>query len=122
MWSSITICRFIPELEADLTIRIFEALEVREAIEHAKAGGQALHLHQFIVDRSKAPRCFVRAVDRGEMIAHLFDQNKDRLIRTAKSLGVKVIFIDREGTESQHIDLCGKPLKQAMALGVRGES
>jgi hypothetical protein len=47
-------------------MRTFQALEVDEALAHAKAGGQSLHLHRIIVDRRKAPRCFVAAVDRGE--------------------------------------------------------
>lgn len=88
-------------------------MELKEALAFAASGGQALHLHQIIVNRKKAPRCFVNAVDRGEDIAHLFDQDKDRLIKTAKQLGVRVILVEREGAKGQHIDLCGKPLTLA---------
>jgi prepilin-type N-terminal cleavage/methylation domain-containing protein/prepilin-type processing-associated H-X9-DG protein len=93
----------------------FDEIEVKEAVDYAAAGGQALHLHQIIPDRKKAPRCFVSAVDRGEDIAHLFDRDTERLKATARRLGVRVIFIHREGTDRQHIDLCAGPLKKAIA-------
>lgn len=93
----------------------FGTMEVEEAVAHAVAGGQALHLHRIIPDRATAPRCFVQAVDRGEPIAHLFDQDRERLITTARMLGVKVIYIDRANTPNQHIDLCGGPLLRLLA-------
>lgn len=99
----------------------FLAMQVDEAVEHAKGGGQSLHLHRVIVDRQKAPRCFVAAVDCGEDIAHLFDLDELRLVATARRLGVKVIVIDRRGTDRQHIDLCGAPLRRAVALAQGGE-
>lgn len=91
-------------------------MELREAVEYAEKGGQSLHLHTIIGNRSKAPECFVRAVDKGENIAHLFDQDKRRLIATARKLGIRVIMVEREGTPHQHIDLCGAPLKRAVEL------
>lgn len=97
-------------------MKTFGVWEVEEAVEYAAAGGQALHLHNIIVDWDKAPSCFVRAVQSGENIAHLFDQDEARLIKTARSLGVNIILVEREGTPNQHIDLCGKPLKKAIAL------
>lgn len=75
-----------------------------------------MHIHRFIVDRQKAPRCFVAAVDRGEDIAHLFDLDKLRLKATARRLGVRVVMIDREDTLRQHVDLVGQPLRRALAL------
>lgn len=95
-------------------MKAFCQMEVEEAVAEADGGGQALHLHRIIVDRDRAPRCFVAAIDRGEPIAHLFDRDEKRLIATAKGFGVKVIFIDRRGTESQHIDLCGGPMWKAI--------
>jgi hypothetical protein len=97
-------------------MKLFTTYEVEEAKAHAAAGGQSLHLHAIIPDRARAPRCFVQAVDRGEPIAHLFDQDRERLVRTARKLGVRVIFIDKEGTARQHIDLCGGPLRKAYAM------
>lgn len=94
----------------------FKTMEVEEAVAYAASGGQALHCHRIIPDRNKAPQCFVRAVDRGEEIAHLFDLDTQRLKETAKRLGVRVVFIDKAGTPGQHLDLCGAPLKKAMAM------
>jgi hypothetical protein len=86
-------------------VKHFPCRDVEEAVAYAKSGGQALHTHQIIMDRARAPRCFVAAVDRGEDIAHLFDLDEVRLIATARRLGVR-----------QHIDLCGSPLRKALAL------
>lgn len=97
-------------------MRKFACLEIDEVLAHAAAGGQALHLHRIIVNRSKAPRCFVAAVDRGEDIAHLFDLDRDRLVETARRLGVRVVYVDRDGTARQHVDLCGAPLRKALAM------
>lgn len=94
----------------------FEHTHLSEAIDHALSGGQALHLHQIIADRGKAPSCFVREVDAGRNIAHLFDQDEERLVQTARSLGVRVILVERRGCHSQHIDLCGRPLRRAVAM------
>lgn len=62
------------ESESTLSMKRFDMREIAGAIHHAEAGGQALHLHNVIVNRARAPACFVRAVERGEPIAHLFDQ------------------------------------------------
>lgn len=97
-------------------MKSFETMELREAIAYAASGGQALHLHQIIMDKKKAPKCFVAAVNRGEDIAHLFDQDIARLTATARELGVRVIVVEREDTPSQHIDLCGKPLRLAKEM------
>jgi hypothetical protein len=95
---------------------IFQAKDVAEAKAHAMAGGQALHVHRIIADRSKAPMCFVRAIDRGEDLAHLFDQDIDRLTKTVRSLGVKAVFVEYPKSDRQHVDLCGGPLRKAKAM------
>ena len=92
----------------------FLQYQIREAIKYSEKGGQALHLHKIIVNKKTAPKCFVRDVNAGKCIAHLFDMDLKRLIKTAKSVGVRVIKIDREGTDSQHIDFCGKPLERLL--------
>lgn len=99
-----------------MNMRRFECREIAEALAYSAAGGQALHLHRIIVDPDRAPRCFVRAVENGEYIAHLFDRHTQRLKDTARRLGVRVIYIDKAGTPGQHIDLCGAPLRKAVAL------
>lgn len=93
--------------------------QIEEALEYAAAGGQALHRHQMIVDYAKAPSCFVREVEAGRDIAHLFDQDEVRLIATARKLGVKVILVERRGQPSQHIDLCMGPLRGALGMCMR---
>lgn len=103
-------------------MRVFGTMEVREAVAHAAGGGQALHLHAIIPDRSRAPRCFVAAVDRGEPIAHLFDLDRERLLATAKKCGVRVLHIDRDGTDRQHIDLCSGPLRKAYTMLDSGQA
>lgn len=98
-----------------MTMKSFRCMEIDEALAWAAAGNQALHLHRIIVN-DDAPRCFVDAVARGEDIAHLFDLDTARLIRTARSLGVRVVYVDRKGTDRQHIDLCAGPLRKAVAM------
>ena len=83
----------------------FEAREIRKAIDYAMQGGQALHIHSI----NRGHPLFRRY----PMIAHLFDQDKQRLIATAHRLGVRVIKVGREGEQQQHIDLCGKPFTKA---------
>jgi hypothetical protein len=95
-------------------MKIFQQDEIEEAEAYAMDGGQALHLHRIIVDRDKAPACFVRAIERGESIAHLFDQDRIRLIRTARHLGVSFIVVEHPGKPGQHVDLCGAPLQKAI--------
>jgi hypothetical protein len=93
----------------------FEEDQVREAKAHAVAGGQALHLHTF---NDMGHPLFKRY----SVIAHLFDQNKERLVKTARKLGVRVIVVEHEGEPGQHIDLCGKPLERAKAMAATVEA
>lgn len=94
----------------------FTMYQIREAIRHSLDGGQALHTHNVIVNTDTAPACFIAAVSRGENIAHLFDQDLDRLRYTARWLGVNQILVERIGESGQHVDLCGSPLRSALSL------
>ena len=90
----------------------FEKMDVVEALKHAKGGGQALHVWVPQAGermRPGIPACFKRSL----AWAHLFDLDTERLERTARELGVERVFIHHKGTERQHVDLCGKPLKLA---------
>lgn len=90
----------------------------RDAVAHAAEGGQALHTFQW-VETSRAPGCFNRDIRAGKQIAHLIDHDLERLKKTARRLGVRVIAVDmdrRHRGEAQHIDLCGKPLEKAIAM------
>ena len=97
-------------------MKIFQYKEIKQAIQYSKDGGQSLHLHRVIANKKKAPTCFVKSINNGQYIAHLFDQNKERLIATVKELGVNKILIEREDTDKQHVDLCGKPLEKAIRI------
>lgn len=89
----------------------FEWNEPQEAKDYAAAGGQALHVcpGEFITNRPGTPRPCRKASE----FAHLFDQDRTRLVETARRLGVVVIVVDRDGTPGQHVDLVGKPLARA---------
>jgi hypothetical protein len=94
-------------------MKTFQQREIREAVLFAVSGEQALHLMDggFAYLRSDTPNCFKGR----DQLAHLFDQDRERLISTVKRLGVRVIRVEREGTPKQHIDLCGAPLRRAIS-------
>lgn len=89
-------------------MKIFSEREIFAAYDHADAGGQALHVHGM----SQGHRLFARYAE----IGHLIDNNKERLVTTAKQLGVRVIKVERVGRRGQHIDLCGKPFEKAKEM------
>jgi hypothetical protein len=95
-------------------MRQFAQRQLREALAYAQADGQALHIMSgsFAYLRADTPNCFKGRRE----IAHLFDLDRERLVRTARRLGVQVIKVEREGTPKQHIDLCGRPLERAKEL------
>lgn len=95
-------------------MKLFEENELKDAIDHAREGGQALHLFNWFQDPN-APACFNRATAQGKPLGHLFDQDATRLDATAARLGVRKRVISRYGTPMQHIDLCGRPLERAVA-------
>lgn len=84
--------------------------QLRAAQEKAAQGGQGLFVRDAIPGWP-APACFRRAKRWG----YLFDQDTERLLKTARAYGVRVLFIHRKGTPTQHIDLCSKPLERAIA-------
>lgn len=99
-----------------MVMRKFHSRDLKSAIEFSCTGGQSLHLHRIVPNLMYAPSVFRYHYLRGENLAHLFDQDKARLLATAYQLGVRVMKVEREGTPSQHIDLCGRPLKRAIEL------
>ena len=90
-------------------MKLFEERQLLQAYEYAKTGGQALHLFSDPGVYPGCPNCFKRSRE----AAHLIDYNLDRLIVTARRLGVRVIKVGRKGQRGQHIDLYGKPLQKA---------
>lgn len=97
-----------------MIIQVFQQREAREAVAFALQGNVAIHLHRIIPDRKRAPGCFVKAVDRGEDIAHVFGQDAGYLRALARCVGVKIVYVHHEGTEEQHVDLCGRPLRKLL--------
>lgn len=100
-------------------MKLFEEREIFEAYKFAGTGGQALHLFTFNLNvYPGAPACFKRLQPDGvpNQTGHLLDQDLKRLKETAQILGIRVIKIDREGMPSQHVDLCGRPLKRAIEI------
>lgn len=95
-------------------MKVFQMMQLEEAVAYAASGGQALHLHR--ICGPKAPTCFKMAIRKGENIAHLFDMDVARLLGTAYRLGINHLLVEKRGTSHQHIDLCGGPLRKAMAL------
>ncbi len=94
-------------------MNLFKSREVREALQFAEDGGQALHIYNSLKlpNLKGGARCFLRY----KQWAHLFDQNEKRLRKTAKRLGVNTVRMHRKGQRGQHVDLCGRPLERARA-------
>lgn len=93
-------------------MRRFEKREVREAIAYAEAGGQALHVWTPGEDmRRRAPVVFRNSQE----WAHLIDYDLERLVWTVRRFGVRRVAVGRQGKRGQHVDLCGNPLRLALA-------
>lgn len=95
-------------------MKLFQEKQLYEAYEFAAAGGQALHFFSDPGTYLGAPGVFKAS----RVAAHLFDRDTERLITTARKLGVRVIKIGRKGTPKQHVDLCGRPLQRARMVCV----
>lgn len=86
--------------------------KVTEGLQVAADGGQALHIHDMTQDGHPFFKRFKQA-------GHLFDLNSRRLMATASRLGVKCIVVHHQGKPGQHVDLCGGPLRRALAESVK---
>jgi hypothetical protein len=85
---------------------------IKSAIEYSRRGGQAIYLHQMLSPSD--PDSFFGAVASGWCIATVFDRDLDRLKFTARFCGVPYAIVHREGTDGQHIKLCGAPLTKLL--------
>ncbi len=88
-------------------MKLFARRELRSALAHAAAGGQALLVHAW--GGPSRYGCFNGA----SVIGKLLDQDRARLVATARRLGVRRIVVDRPGQRGQHVDLVGGPLAKA---------
>jgi hypothetical protein len=97
-------------------MKVFKQKELKDAFAYAdEEKGQALHVYtptEAMKRKHNLPKCFKKNDD---LWAHLMDNDTDRLIRTAKQLGVSIVKVEREGRQGQHVDLCGAPLIKAIA-------
>ena len=98
-------------------MKLFSHMDIHAAYEYSAAGGQALHVWNPGGGWPGAPSCFARNT---KQWGHLMDRDIERLERTARSLGVRVIKSSRIGQRGQHIDLCGAPLQRAVLLCTQG--
>ena len=77
-------------------MKIFDQKELKEAFSFADEGGQSLHLMNHSGGAYPgAPQCFKRT----RTFAHLIDADLERLIATAKKMGVRRIKVSREGVQ-----------------------
>jgi len=93
-----------------------------DAMRCVQAGGQALHV--WMPPREgypDAPEVFKRAQRNGEPWAHLLDKDKERLVKTVRRYGVRVVAVYRAGTPTQHVDLCGDPLRRILKEAQDGQ-
>lgn len=88
--------------------------EYRAALAVVAAGEQALFIHPW--GGPSRIRCFNGVREIGK----LFDQDKARLVATAKRLGVRKVVIDREDLPEQHVDLVAGPLRKARTESSQG--
>ena len=98
-------------------MKLFALRETREAKQFALDGGQALHVwgpEDGTPWMAGGPNVFKRAASQGKPWGHLMDQDAERLEKTVRRLGVRVVKIHHPGTVLQHVDLCGRPLDRAI--------
>lgn len=88
-------------------MKLFPRNSLPSALAHASSGEQALLVHGW--GRPSRIACF----DGAPEIGKLFDLDRDRLVSTARRLGVRRIVVDRDGQPGQHVDLVGGPLAKA---------
>lgn len=97
-------------------MRQFSEQQLRQAVQHALDGGQALHVfHGTEPWVARSPACFRKAHSLGLPWAHLLDQDTRRLWGMARRLGVRRVALHKKGTSTQHVDLCLGPLRRALA-------
>ena len=93
-----------------MLLRRFEQSELHEAIRWAIVGNMALH----VCGRLRPTRLAV--FNQSGLWAHLFCQDREGLIVSARHFGVQQVIIHHEGSVRQHVDLCGRPLELAMRM------
>jgi len=93
-------------------LKLFRMFQLDEAIAWAKEGQEALHVYRPGQLRPSRLDAFNNSATWG----HLFCQDREALIIAARHFGVQRIVIHHQGTDRQHVDLCGKPLELAIRM------
>lgn len=93
-------------------MKLFFSNQLPEALAYSLSGETAVHLHRIVFSRS--PACFKRSVKQGYPIAHVFSQDAELLRELAVRSGIRVVYIDKEGTARQHLDMCSNPLRRLL--------
>ena len=88
-------------------MQLFPQRQQKQALAFAAEGGQALHLSGYwrVPGRKEPTEC-----------AHLFDQDRERLVEMARILGVRAVKVEHEAEPGQHVDLWGQPLRAALEV------
>lgn len=89
-------------------MKLFTERQLMEAYEHARLGGQALHIFSDPSIYPDCPNCFKKSRE----AAHLFDYDIRRLIKTAKKLGVHVIRIGRRNSAASILICVASPCSE----------
>lgn len=93
-------------------MKVFRVFELEEAREYSLSGDIAIHLHHIVFPNS--PKCFKNDVRVGLPIAHVMCQDIPTLLSLSRRLGINKIKVEGQGTPNQHVDFCGKPLRELM--------
>jgi len=93
-------------------MKLFAQNQAKEAIRAAAEGELALHVWTGADRWPHAPQVFKAT----PLAGHLLGQSHLDLVRVAMDLGVHLPAIQNGGTRTQHIDLCGAPLRRAIRM------
>ena len=100
-------------------IQRFDESQVKEAWRWAFRGGQALLVYD---DTPKDARGVNLETHKPRWAGRLYDRKRERLIETAKRLGLPFVFFDHAGTNKQSVKLYGEPLRKAVAEASKTEA
>ena len=84
--------------------------DLARAKAHAADGGQALVVG--------VPPLRVPERSGPTQYGYLFDQDRARLVRTARIFGVRRVKVDKPGKPGQHVNLWGSPLVAALEVAL----
>jgi len=93
-------------------LKQFGTKQLVEAIAWAKEGHEALHVYR----PGQLQPSRLDAFNNSATWGHLFCQDREALIIAARHFGVQRVVIHHQGSDRQHVDLCGRPLELAIRM------